>query len=188
MRISNKKGALNYSVILWMFALVLTGIFLFLSFSSVKNATASFEASAPELSYKFPAAFVHSFLNYPILNEDAVSVGLNEDTRQYFVKDLFWLDSPESRTIIEEYRKEYIGRIQEVTGSNNMHLNWGDFAGADYFNVENTLLKIEYDKEDIDISFRNELKNNNYLFYITTQNGKFSTVYFKDKQYSWSGG
>lgn len=173
----NKKGqTLDQDLILAVCSIIVIGIvivFLYIQTSSAKDTI--YEMS-PDLYDPFPAAFVYTFLNEEISNEDKKEIGLNENDI-YFVKDLFVLDTDLSREIVEKYRKVYLEEQKEIVGDKNCVEYYELFDNVDI--DENDLLKINYGKE-IAPNLEEVIQQKNYVFYIPTLNDRFTNVYFRD--------
>ncbi len=172
----NKKGGLGTDIVAWVFGLLLIFTALYFTFDIVVSEADLYEKAAPELSYKFPATFIHSFLMKQISDEDEKELGL-DISGDYFVRDVVWLNNDVSKKLVLKYRDEYLKEISDGVDSNghNVHYFYKMFSGSNY--DENELLKIEINRDSIP-SLDQAIRDKNYFFYLRTKDDTYTVIYF----------
>jgi len=178
----NKKAQTTYTEIgLIVFSIIVVALSLFISSNSFNNSIKNLNKEPPDLTYKFPSIFIHTFLYQKISKEDLKVLNLDENKVTY-VKDLLYLDTDQSLSKVEEYRFKYIEDLSLKTGEKNLFKLFKTFSKDENINFEGNinLLKVRTIEdfsalEDLDLY----LDANNYFFYIKSQRGRYITINFK---------
>lgn len=175
--LKNKKGNMTYTEFaLIAFSIIGISLILFFSIKYINSTKESITLMEPEISYKFPAVFVHSFLMQEIEKIDTKNLGL-DTSKTYYVKDLIWLGEEKHLSLVKEkYRDKYLEytSIKDSLG-NSIHADYKKFVGQDYYS-ESDLIQIKKDTNLPDLA--EAIKNKNYFFYLKTKGGEFVFVYF----------
>ena len=154
----------------------------FISLSGSKNSLectpGSTECNVPELIYKFPAVYIHTFLESYVDKESYEGEGLKikyDEENPQKVKDLIWINTDDSMKVVENFRAKYNKEIpQEV------HDAYKKFSNERY--TESTLLKIYPDTSGEKLPSLDSpavFGNNNYYFHIKTSKGTHTMIFFK---------
>jgi len=182
---SKKKSHTTYSEIaLIVIAIVAVGFSLF--FSSYKlNESKHNLNKAPQINYEFPNIFINTFLNIKINDEDKKELKLDKD-KDYYIKDLIYINSEKSKKIIEKYRVSYIQdslQSTNIKNPENMHDLFMKFSKKNYDTSTDNLLHIKYVQKLNEISsLSNYIKSINYYYYIKTSNNKYAIIEFYKNQ------
>lgn len=175
--LKNKKGNMTYTEFaLIVFSIVAISLILFFSIRYISSTKESITLMQPEISYKFPAVFVHSFLMQEIEKNDTKNLGL-DITQTYYVKDLIWFGEEKHLDLIKgKYRDKYL-EYTSIKDSlqNSIHDDYKKFVGQDYYS-ESDLIQIKKETNLPDLG--EAIKNKNYFFYLKTKGGEFVLVYF----------
>lgn len=149
-----KKAQLEYGgYIVWIFFLVLAAVAMFFLLNSTFVAKSSVETSAPELIYKFPAVFVHTFLMTQI-SEDDTKKFFPETKQTHFVKDLIYINTDESKEAVSKYRNDFLESINIPDSNGYTILDlYARYTDRTYF--DRLLLRIEYDVDSLPIPSSN---------------------------------
>lgn len=179
--IKKKSQMLYQESMLIVFSILLISITLYLALNYVSGTKVTIEKSAPDLSYKFPASFVHGFLYTKVADVDVKSLGLDEN-RVYYVKDIISIKGKESERIVRKLRKEYIEEMSRVSTDNggNMHDYYKEFSKDNY--KEEDLLSISFSEDNVPI-LENSFSEKNYFYYIKEEDGKYTIIYFISRSY-----
>lgn len=179
MTFKNKKAVMAYQEILLIaFSILLIGISLYMVTKFSNTANNDFTNLAPEISYQFPATYVHSFLMMPIDKSDIGALNLNK-SKSYYVKDLIILDTTQSMDLVKnKYKENYIEKFSQASSEMNAY-DYYKLYSADTFKADkNTLLYFKQYSGNLP-SLDDAIKNKNYFFYVKNLNGKYTLIYFK---------
>ena len=186
MKFKKKTQMLYQEAILIVFSFLIISLTLYFALNYISGTKYTIEKSSPELSYKFPATFVHGFLYAKVSEEDIKNLSLDE-TQNYYVKDLIYINSKDSIIIVKKMRDEYILDSIESSRDNggNMHTYYKAFSKENYDenSKATTLLPIQFNVENVPI-LEDSFNEKNYFYYIKQQNGKYTIVYFISKGYN----
>lgn len=175
--LKNKKTQTLYQeLIIAVFAILLVSFALYIASKAVIDTKEDINKASPEISYQYPAVFVHSFLMMQIEPEDVTELGLDE-TKKYYVKDLLIRDEDEHVEKAKQYEDKFLNLItQEVNGKNP--LNFYKQFSKDRDVEKDNLILIETGKSIVP-SLDAAIEGKNYFFYIRTLKNKYTVVYFK---------
>lgn len=166
---------LFYEAVLIGVSLVIIAFSLFMSTTSALAHSENISLSAPTLPYKFPSVFVNTFISMELTDEDKETFFQDTDS-EYHVSDLLWLDSEESKAKVLEYRLDYLESIKELNDE-DLFDDFNDFSGERI--TEDNVLSFSFNDNRIP-NLDDYVEENNYFYYIKTQNGGYTSVYFRE--------
>lgn len=167
----NKKAmTLNNEIILYLVAIAIISIVLFMTNNAMVVAKKNSEDMAPELTYQYPVIFVKSFLMLEVSDVDKKDLGLDL-SKSYYVKDLIYKGDTDSKDIVNSMKNAYIQKMNSESSLKSFE----NFVKVDL--VNNDLLDIAYEANSIpDLKYI--LSTGNYVFYFQGEDKKFRRIYF----------
>jgi hypothetical protein len=162
----NKKAlGINTEFMVAIVAIFFVVVVSIFAYNLSLDSKEQYKKVAPELSYQFPAVFVHSFLMMKVSDEDVKKLNLDEK-QDYFVKDLLVLKRDDTKRVIEEMKGKYIEMYTiNSNGESSPLADFESFSDSS-FNPDR-LLCIYYDKQE-GFNLEANIVRNNYYFYIRT--------------------
>jgi hypothetical protein len=158
--------------------------YFFLNTSIHGNARDFENNVAPSLEPKFPSAFIETFLEMKVEDND-INDNLIQGKSEFKIKDLIYLNTDTSLEVVNLYRNKYIEEIESAKNRENLGTdvfeNFKDFSGYQ-FEVSN-LLEIERNLDEIP-SLEDIKNSDNYFYAIKTKDDKFTLVYFKKMNFN----
>jgi len=175
--INKKKGQLSSEYIVIVFSIIISGLVLFFVNNMISTVQVKYENIEPSLNYEFPLAYTYSFLMMPLKEDDKKNFSNYNNID--FVKDLFWINTDESKKLIDVYRENYISTLSDISrdkGSDSIYL-FSKFSNTEI--STNNLLNFEYDisKDNLD-TIDDMIFKTDIIIPIKTQSGSFSLVQF----------
>lgn len=175
--LSKKKSQMLYQeAILIVFSLIIVSLTLYFANSNVSGTKSVIEKSAPEITYKFPASFVHGFLYTPITLEDKIKLNLDKN-KVFYVKDIIYASNNDSNSIILRLKNEYIESMSKrsTDTGGNMHTYYKDFSTQNY--KDSDLLYIDFSLTSLP-QLEDTISNKNYFYYLENSDKKYTIIYF----------
>lgn len=181
---NKKKSQMAYQELaLIVFSILFISLILFVSTMKIIGVKTEVKEFSPEISYKFPAAFVYGYLNWKIDLEDVKKYGFDEDMN-YYVLDLLILGTDESIGSAKSYKNDYLEymKIDDSLGDNvcDYYIKFsGNTCDFDRL-IQVTFLKEDsLYKENVFKTLEQEILNHdNYYFYLQTIGGKKLQISF----------
>lgn len=173
----NKKTQTLYQeIIIAVFSILMVSFALYIASKAVIETKEDINKASPEISYQYPAVFVHSFLMMEIEKDDIVELGLDQ-TKKHHVKDLLILDQEDYVNKAKEYEEKYLELVTtKINGKDPLEF-YKKFSNDRDVEKDNLIL-IETGKSIVP-SLNEAIQSKNYFFYIRTLNNKYTIVYFK---------
>ena len=164
----NKKAlGINTEFLVAIIAIIFIVLVVFFTYKVSMNTKEQYHKVAPELSYQFPAVFVHSFLMMKVDDKYIEELGLDKD-QVYFVKDLLILKRDDVKSVIDEIKKEYVSRYAYTYEGEYAPLYFFERFSGNKIKPEH-LLCIYYDTQSF--SLKANVVRDNYYFYMKTIEG-----------------
>jgi hypothetical protein len=173
---NKKTQALYQEIIIAAFSILMVSFALFIASKAVISTNEDINKASPQISYQYPAVFVHTFLMMEIKKEDIKDLNLDEN-KKYYVKDLLILDEEKYVNKAKEYETKYLELVTKEINNKNPLEFYKEFS-KDKDVKEDNLILIETGGSTVP-SLDAAIKNKNYFFYIRTINNKYTTIYFK---------
>lgn len=173
----NKKANMTYTEFaLIVIVIISIGLILFFSINDISGTKEAITKMAPELTYKFPAVFIHTFLMQEIDKDDIKNLGLDVN-KKYFVKDILALGESDGLDLVKgKYRTNYLKISGELdSNQKSVHDIYKDYIGKNYYS-QIDLIQIKEVSTIPDLE--SAIKDNNYFFYINNEKGGYILVYF----------
>jgi len=172
--LKSKRGFLIYEALVIPLSLAIIFIVFFMAFSLSSTQQKEFELMAPDISYHYPKTVVYSFLMMP-LNETDSQKYFNDQSSDYFVRDLIWIDTNDSHKLVLEYEDKYFEN-SNINFDNQIEL-FEKFSEDKTLSVDK-LIVIERGKTKLSSV---ELVNSelNSFLYIKTESGTYTEIFFK---------
>jgi hypothetical protein len=168
-----KKGFILSEALIIPLSLAIVGMMIFMASTQSVADEQKFEQLTPKLNYEYPKTIVYSFVNFPLSDNDSMSIFGDKNSR--VVSDLIWLDSDESKKLIMDYKKTFIdGSGFDFSKNLELYSKFSDDKVS-----KSDLLKIKFEPGCTG-NLESELKNNNFFLRIPKNSGGDVLVYFKE--------
>lgn len=171
--LKGKKGFMLSEALVIPLSLAIVGMIIFMASSTSVADEQKFEELTPKLNYEFPKTVVYSFVNYPLSDNDSMNIFGDKNNR--VVSDLIWVDSDESKSLVVDYKKDFIEN-SELDFDEYLEL-FESFSGESV--SENELLKLKFEPGTTG-NLESELENNNFFLRIPKHSGGDVLVYFSE--------
>lgn len=172
----NKKGDFYNEWFLALFALIV----IVISFSLVINLSSTSKEitqTVPTLNYEFPNAYISTFINMELTNEEKIKIGF-DTSKRYYVLDLIVEDSSLARSMIQVKRLTYINsmklQLYDIVSFYN------SFSGNNLQSSD--LIQIRYDQDKL-LNLNREIIDDNYFYFFETKKNTYTIIYFKKSKY-----
>jgi len=174
----SKSQMLYQEAIIIVFSLLIISLTLYFVLNNISGVKLAIEKSPKEITYKFPAVFVHTFLYTKVPNEDIANLNLDTN-KDYYLKDILYLNTNDSKEIVSKLREDYLVNIKkksfESSTNYDLHTYYKEFSKSNY--NENRLLFILTDLSQLPI-LEDSFEEKNYFYFIKTRDEKYTMVYF----------
>jgi hypothetical protein len=169
----SKKGFIISEALIIPLSLMIVGMMIYMASSVSIADEKTFEELTPELTYEFPKVVVYSFVNFPLSENDRLTIFGDDDFRT--VSDLVWVNSDETKELINLYRSKFI-ESSELEFDKYLDL-YKTFSGEEV--LKKDLIKIISESTFFD-ELETELKDNNFFLRVPTNSGGDFLIYFKN--------
>ena len=168
---SKKASELNNEIILYLIAIPVIFLIVFLSSHQMTVSEDNLSKMAPDLIYQYPSLFVKSFLMLEVKDSNKQKLNLDFN-KTYYIQDLIYLGDSNSKDVVEFMKRDFISDMESIDSLKSFKI----FANVDF--TKDELLVIKYDclsepKNEF------EFPTQNYAYYFKGKDGKTRIIYFK---------
>ena len=155
--IKSKKAVDPGDIVPYIIMFLVLAFGLTYMFISQSNLKGKFEVASPEISNKFAAAFVHTYLNQELTKEEKEQLNLNSNIK-ISIRDLY-ASSNDYSSFLEEKKREYLNFFQSQNIYKYHNEKWSGVPGylgnlleireftsfsGNYQNLDEIILKNNY--------------------------------------------
>ncbi len=167
-----RKGVLYQEVVIIAFSLLLTGLFLYLSVSAATNFTGEIEdVLNPDLKSEFESVYIYTFLKQELDSKDK-GLFFNDESGNYEVKDLIWLNNDESVERLKQYKKDYLSKTE-----NSIQSYYDTLEDKSFFDKANLLYIFSVNNCIVNLKSYTDRSS---LYYIKSKDNKDILISFEN--------